>query len=107
MSRGSIIGFSGQTRVLVYMSQDPRFMGFEGFYEGEDFEFMLSYAECKELISHMSNILYLMEINHGIGKEDGKREMDTKDAHEERCASRRNGCRKGKENPSKEVSRSR
>lgn len=27
---------------------------------------------------------------------DAKREMDSEDAHEERCSSRRNGCCKGK-----------
>lgn len=50
-----------------------------------------------------SLLLLVDAINDKNGCEYGKREMDSENAYEKGCASRGNGCSKGKENPCKET----
>jgi len=50
----------------------------------------LTPMEIIKLVEELMDRLEIKEV------QDAKREMDSEDAHEERCSSRRNGCCKGK-----------
>ena len=71
IKRGNLIGFGGQTRVLVSISKDPGYIELECYCEGEDLTVYLDLADCKELVKHLIHVLAVMECNHckkGIGQ---------------------------------------
>lgn len=105
MRKESLVGFAGQTRVLVSIDPSEPVIQLEGYYQGDEICFELDYQGSKRLIAHMLELLEVLKLNFDLEEDEDGREMDSEDAHEKRCSSQGNGCCRGKEDPCKETRR--